>query len=106
MHFNVIFTENDKSIDTLFNENNTNFCAKFDEIVSGFIADFGEISSITQYVGGEKYEGDYIVTPKVTEQTILTKNKVLLEDVSIKEIPFYNVSNSSGGNTVFIGDKI
>ena len=32
-----------------------------------------------------------------------TKGKVLIDDMNIKAIPFYNVSNTSGGNTVFIG---
>ena len=54
----------------------------------------------------EEYEGDYIVTPKVESQTMPTKNKLLTEDVTIKSIPFYNVSNTSGGSTVFIGNEV
>ena len=52
------------------------------------------------------YEGDYEVTPKVIEQTLPTAEKLLSEDVTIKEIPYFEVSNTSGGNTVFIGNEV
>ena len=57
-------------------------------------------------IAGGEYEGDYIVTPKVESQTMPTKNKLLTEDVTIKSIPFFNVSNTSGGSTVFIGNEV
>lgn len=50
------------------------------------------------------YEGDYEVTPKVDEQTLPTADKLLLEDVKIKKIPYFEVSNNSGGITASIGD--
>lgn len=53
-----------------------------------------------------EYEGAYSVTPKVVEQRMETKNKVMTDDVTIKSIPFFNVSNESGGNTVFIGNEV
>lgn len=52
------------------------------------------------------YEGEYEVTPKVTEQTLPTAQKLLEEDVHIKEIPYFEVSNNSGGNTVYIGSEV
>ena len=52
------------------------------------------------------YEGDYEVTPKVIEQTLPTTEKLLSEDVTIKKIPYFEVSNTSGGNTVFIGNEV
>lgn len=66
----------------------------------------GEIQKVVEYVGGDLYEGDYEVTPKVTGQTMATKDKVLTEDVKIKAIPFFNVSNTSGGNTVYIANEV
>lgn len=51
----------------------------------------------------DNYDGDYVVTPKFTEQTIPTKDKVMVDDVTIKSIPISVVSNTSGGNTVIIG---
>lgn len=49
------------------------------------------------------YEGDYIVTPMVTEQILETQDKVMRSDLTVKEIPTYAVSNESGGNTFIIG---
>lgn len=49
------------------------------------------------------YEGDYIVVPKVTEQVLPTKEKVMKSDLTVKQIPTYEVSNESGGNTFYIG---
>lgn len=53
-----------------------------------------------------EYEGVYDVTPKVVEQTLATKNKVLRDDVTIQSIPFFNVSNTSGGTTAYIGNEV
>jgi hypothetical protein len=49
------------------------------------------------------YEGEYAVTPKVTEQSLPTKERLLMEDVTIKKIPFAAALNTSGGRTVTIG---
>lgn len=89
-----------------FCEKENLFSTSFDEQISEFTSNFSEIQRVTEYVGGEEYKGDYVVTPKVFEQSLPTKAKVLIEDITIKEIPFFNVSNESGGSTVYIGDKI
>lgn len=59
----------------------------------------------TDIIGGnaEEYNGSYEVTPKLEEQTLQTAKKVMREDVTIKEIPIFTVTNSSGGNTIIIG---
>ena len=59
-------------------------------------------------VSGERegYEGAYEVTPKVEAQTLNTANKFLRKDVSIFGIPFFDVSNESGGSTVYIGTEV
>lgn len=55
-------------------------------------------------VGGETYTGDYTVTPKVRQQTILpTQLKVMIDDVTVSQIPEYEVSNPQGGKTFIIG---
>lgn len=54
----------------------------------------------------EKYEGSYKVTPMVTSQTLATENRLMKENVTIKEIPFYEVSNSFGGDTIVIGSEL
>lgn len=53
----------------------------------------------------EYYEGDYVITPKVESQIMLTSNKVMSKDVSIKGIPKYEVDNQKG-TTVYIGSEL
>lgn len=79
---------------------------KFSELSRAFSVTVGEIQTITKYVGGDPYSGDYTVTPRVAEQTMPTKGKVMAEDVTVKSIPFFNVSNTSGGSTVYIGNEV
>lgn len=68
--------------------------------------DFGEITQVTECIGGEEYEGDYTVTPKITQQTLPTKEKVMKEDVTIFAIPYFDVTNSSGGQTIYIANEV
>lgn len=49
------------------------------------------------------YEGKYIVTPKVDEQTLPTAQTFLERDVTIEKIPYFEVTNNSGGMTASIG---
>ena len=49
------------------------------------------------------YHGEYNVVPKVTSQVLLTKNKSMLDNVTVFQIPYHSVSNPAGGNTVTIG---
>lgn len=76
----------------------------FSETGESIAADFGEIQSVN--IGAEVYEGDYVVTPKVDGQTIPTKGKVLIKDMTVKAIPYFDVSNTSGGSTVYIAKEI
>lgn len=52
------------------------------------------------------YSGEYEVLPETEQQTLATSNKYLKEDVVIKSIPFYEVSNDHDGETIIIGGKI
>lgn len=52
------------------------------------------------------YEGEYEVTPAVQAQTLSTAGKLLQNNVKINEIPFAEVSNTSGGTTVTIGKEV
>ena len=49
------------------------------------------------------YTGDYEVDPRKVEQTLLTKNKSMREDVVIHPIFYQETSNISGGLTAVIG---
>lgn len=52
------------------------------------------------------YDGEYTVTPDVEAQTLETALTYMEEDLTVKAIPFFNVSNNSGGSTVYIGKEI
>ena len=51
----------------------------------------------------EPYTGDYTVTPAVEAQTLETENKRMIDDLTIKAIPFYSVDNLQQGQTIIIG---
>ena len=52
------------------------------------------------------YDGPYEAIPKVTAQTLPTAKKLMLEDVSVRAIPYFNVSNPAGGNTIYIANEV
>lgn len=49
------------------------------------------------------YRGQYVVRPNLSVQVLETKNKSLLRDVVVHEIPYVETSNPSGGYTAIIG---
>lgn len=55
----------------------------------------------------DSYLGPYRVTPKAKgEQVLKTKDRVMKEDITVLEIPYYEVSNGSNGTTVFIAKEV
>lgn len=52
------------------------------------------------------YSGAYDVTPEIEEQTLNTSDKLMLDDVKIRAIPYYSVSNKYNGETIIIGGNI
>ncbi len=65
------------------------------------------LKKIMQLIGGGTdlpvYSGSYTVTPKTTAQSMETSDKVMTDNVTIKEIPYSEVSNPQSGKTVIIG---
>lgn len=60
---------------------------------------------VTEYIGGscpvfEHYNGEYEVIPNTKDQEMETRGKIMDENVIVKKIPTYEVSNDSG--TTFI----
>lgn len=52
----------------------------------------------------EVFTGQYEVVPKPDEATILeTANKKMTDNVTVTPIPYSEVSNEYGGNTITIG---
>ena len=62
-------------------------------------------SSYSVYIEGEISDGDYEVTPKVDAQSLPTATKVMLQDVQINKIPYFETSNEYG-NTIYIGSEV
>lgn len=52
------------------------------------------------------YAGPYDVTPKIEAQTLETARKYMTDDVNIKAIPFFETSNTAGGQTFYIGTEV
>ena len=53
---------------------------------------------------GEEYTGPTTVTPSGSVQTLPTAHKYLTDNIIVKEIKRWDVGNTSGGNTVYIGE--
>lgn len=75
----------------------------------------GEITIKNSYDGemgifkkqaGTPYTGSYEITPKVIAQSLETAEKYMQKDLTVKAIPYYDVSNPSGGNTIYIGNEV
>ena len=82
------------------------FNVSFSEIDCVISADVGEIKKVTEMIGGEPYTGEYQIVPRVTEQNMLTRNKLMTDNVIVKAIPYAEVSNTSNGITVTIGNDV
>lgn len=54
-------------------------------------------------VGYKDYTGEYEVTPATVPQVLETADKRMNSDVTVKEIPYYEVSNPQNGKTIIIG---
>lgn len=77
-----------------------------------FLVEFGEekfqvdLGATTMISSAPVYDGAYTVTPKNYEETELkTKDKMMQNNVTVKKIPKYEVSNDFGGSTLIIGDE-
>jgi len=51
----------------------------------------------------ECYSGDCHIIPKVEEQVLETRDKLMTDNITVTSIPYYEVSNPQGGTTVIIG---
>lgn len=76
--------------------------------LSGVLSDVPMIVGGLSQTGGASlvpvYNGTYMITP-VTELDIVleTAGKRMARDVIVKEIPYFETTNESGGYTVIIG---
>lgn len=66
----------------------------------------GDTKSIIKYIDRDSYNGDYVVTPRPFEPVVLeTKDKLMSDDVTVKKVPYYKTSNSTG-ETVYIAMEV
>ena len=84
-----------------FHQADQRFDLKFTAPHQQFALGYNEVQQVTVREV-DNYEGDYDVTPMVTSQTLKTKDKFMLDDVRVKEIPVFNVGNTAGGSTFYI----
>lgn len=60
----------------------------------------GSVSTATDY---DTYSGEYEITPLAwQDQTLNTANRICKENITVTEIPYYEVSNPQNGITVNI----
>ena len=80
-----------------------NFAVKFGETNQTFRANFTGIQAVTGT--NPEYTGPTTVTPSGSVQTLPTAHKYLTDNIIVQEIKRWDVGNTSGGKTVFIGEE-
>ena len=100
MRLRVSFSEIDANINVSFDEIDSDICAKFIQTGCVFKTNFGEIFQVRT---DEVYDGDYDVIPRVYQQILPTKDKLMLDDVTVEVIPLTKIINLSNGYTATIG---
>ena len=91
MKIEVHFGQTDQKLAVCFQDN------------KAFGITFEAFQKVTERPGVDYYTGSYDVTPKVDPQSLATKDKFMKDDVRVQSIPYYDVGNTSGGSTVYIG---
>ena len=75
----------------------------YDGTLSGSGAFHGELGVFLTSGPKEIYDGETVVTPRAAGDVVLpTKDTVVKEDITVRQIPFYATSNEAGGNTIYI----
>jgi hypothetical protein len=84
---------------TTFQTSENQFQTAFASPTSIFPVAFGNVVG----VAAEVYKGEYTVAPAVTDQLLLTKEKMMKDNMTFMAVPKQIVENPSGGQTVTIG---
>ena len=53
----------------------------------------------------DHYKGDYTVIPDVEAVVLPTRDKLMDDNITVFKIPLWEVSNTSGGSTIYIGGE-
>lgn len=78
---------------------------KYQEKNSSFKIKFEYFQKVTD-IRADKYDGAYTVVPKAEAQVLPTKKKYLEDNVTVTEIPYFDVTNPAGGQTIYIGSEV
>lgn len=77
-------------------------CEIADDTIEGVIEAGGMIQLQPEAL--DIYNGDTVVIPTAHDDiTLQTAQKLVSDDITVKKIPCYEVSNPEGGTTVYIG---
>ena len=77
-----------------------------DGVLSGTGSYDGELGVFLKAGMPEAYTGETTVIPKAGDDIILpTRDTVVREDITVKQVPYYAVSNEAGGSTVYIAKE-
>lgn len=65
---------------------------------------YGELSEVIAY---QSYTGDYRIVPLFGQDIKLkTENRVLKDNVVVKQIPYFETPTPEGGTTIYIGTEV
>ena len=95
MRFEVKFLQNDRSFSTNLRSDSQKIDTEFSE--------FQEVSIIDEI---EAYDGPYVVTPAIDSQVLPTAQKRMIDNMTVKAIPYFQTSNPQMGETVYIGSEV
>ena len=62
-------------------------------------------ADIGEFIKAHFYDGDYVVKSSFEDFVLPTKNKYLMDDISIRKMNQSETTNDSGGYTLYIGDE-
>jgi len=89
----------------LFSEDNRSFATEFRTTNRQINVGFEHLEVVTLMENVEYYKGQYDVIPSPSSVVLPTAKKMLQNDVTVQAIPFFIVSNTSGGDSVYIGGE-
>ena len=95
MRLEVKFLQNGRSFFTDLHTDSQKIDTTFSE--------FQEISIIDEI---EAYNGPYVVTPAIDSQVLPTAQKRMIDNMTVKAIPYFQTSNPQMGETVYIGSEV
>lgn len=72
--------------------------------LSGMPTIYGVLSEVVAY---KSYTGDYRIVPLFGQDIKLkTENRVLKDNVIVKQIPYFETPTPEGGTTIYIGTEV